>query len=61
MPTTIGASDVSALVMDGHNRIEAYRNASREAIHEFAGKYYFKPQGMTGEMPINLIFIALRT
>lgn len=61
MPTEISASDMSTLVRDGHDRVRHYRRAARDAIREFAGNSFVKPQGFTGESPINLLFIALRT
>ncbi len=61
MPTEISAGDVSELVRNGHDRVKQYRGAARDAIKEFCGNYYTRAAGMTGESPINLLFIALRT
>ena len=61
MPTEISAPDVSELVRNGHDRVKQYRGAARDAIKEFCGNYYTRAAGMTGDSPINLLFIALRT
>ena len=61
MSVEIGAKDISELVRKGHRRVEHYRNAAAASIRDYVGNYYTKPSGMTGEYPINLIFVALRT
>lgn len=61
MPTELGASQVSELVRKGHDRVKDYRIAAMQALKEYVGDHYIKPRGMSGEYPINLIFVALRT
>ena len=61
MPVELGAKDVSQLVRKGHKRVENYANAAASAIRDYVGDYYIKPKGYTGDTPINLIFVALRT
>jgi len=61
MPVELGAKEISELVRKGYKRVEHYRNAAAASIKDYVGNYYTKPAGMTGEYPLNLIFVALRT
>lgn len=61
MPTELGASQISELVRKGHMRVKDHRISAAQAIREYIGDHCIKPKGMTGDYPINLIFVALRT
>lgn len=60
MPTEISASKVSQVVKDGFERIKRFRNARVQFIRDYCGTYFSKSEGMTGEYPINLVFLAIR-
>jgi hypothetical protein len=61
MPVELGAKEVSQLVWKGHKRVEHYRNAAADAIRIYVGDYFAKSKGNTGDLPLNLVFVALRT
>lgn len=51
---------VQGAVKKGFDRIKIYRNMRALFIKEFAGQYFKKAQGLTGDTPINLLFSTIR-
>ena len=59
MPLEFSAKDVSLIAKEGFVRMQQYCKARAMFIKEYVGHYYHKPEGMTGDYPINLIFLAI--
>lgn len=59
MPLEFSAKDVSEIAKEGFIRMQQYCKARAQFIKEYVGHYYYKPEGMTGDYPINLIFLAI--
>lgn len=60
MSLELSAQDISQAVKEGFERMRSYRKARALFIKDYVGHYYHKPEGMTGEYPINLVFLAMR-
>ena len=60
MEIELTARKVSQATKEGFERLANYRGMRCGFIQNFVGQYYNKPKGMTGEYPINLIFMAIR-
>lgn len=60
MSLELTAQDISQAVKEGFGRMKSYRKARAMFIKDYVGHYYSKPEGMTGEYPINLVFLAMR-
>jgi len=60
MSLELSAQDISQAVKEGFNRMKSYRKAMATFVKDYVGHYYRKPEGMTGEYPINLVFMAIR-
>lgn len=62
MPTEyVNPRKVQETVKQGFNRLKSYRQARAMFIKSFVGQYYANEQGLTGQEPINLIFMAIRS
>ena len=60
MQDVVAAQKISETVKEGFEFMRHYCGARALFIKDFVGSYYNKPKGMTGEYPINLIFLAIR-
>lgn len=60
MVVEVTASKVSQCVKDGFERIKRFRLARVQFIRDYVGTYFAKESGLTGEYPINLVFLAIR-
>lgn len=56
----VAAKKISEVVKEGFEFLRHYCGARAMFIKDYVGQYYNKPKGMTGEYPINLIFLAIR-
>jgi len=56
----VAAKKISGVVKEGFEFMKHYCGARAMFIKDFVGQYYNKPKGMTGDYPINLIFMAIR-
>jgi len=56
----VTARKLSLAVKAGFDRLKTYRMARAMYIRNYVGQYYAKSKGLTGEMPINLVFNAIR-
>lgn len=61
MPVELTARRLSQSVLEGFKRFERFRKARADHIRSYVGKYMAETQGMTGEEPINLVFLAVRS
>ena len=60
MSIEITANKISTVVKEGFERLSRYRRARAAFIKDYCGQYYNATAGLSGETPINLIFLALR-
>jgi hypothetical protein len=60
MPIELTAIKFSNALKEGFDRLKRYRGARALYIKDYCGQYYNAVRGITGDMPINLIFLALR-
>ena len=49
------------VVKRGFERMRIYRLAQAMFVKEYAGQYYSRKSGMTGDEPLNLLFTTIRT
>jgi len=56
----VAAKKISEVVKEGFEFMKRYCGARAMFIKDYVGQYYNKPKGMTGDYPINLIFLAIR-
>ncbi|RLB79323.1 MAG: hypothetical protein DRH17_13940 [Deltaproteobacteria bacterium] len=54
------ARKISSAAEEGINRLKHYRNARAMFIKDYVGNYFAKPKGLTGQYPVNLVFLAIR-
>lgn len=59
MSVELTAQTLSEAVKEGFERMKRYRKARAMFIKDYVGHYFQAEQGLTGEMPINLIFMAV--
>ncbi|HDY88256.1 MAG TPA: hypothetical protein ENH82_09110 [bacterium] len=52
---------IALAVKEGFDRLKRYRKARAMFIRAYVGEYYASTKGMTGNIPINLIFHTIRT
>ncbi len=60
MGVDLTATKFSTALKEGFERLKRYRHARSMYIKDYTGQYYNSVRGITGDMPINLIFLALR-
>ena len=60
MPVEVNASKISTVVKEGFERLSRYKKARALFIKDYVGQYYNAMSGLSGETPINLVFLALR-
>jgi len=61
MATELTAQRISESVQEGFKRFDRFRKARASHMKSYVGKYMAETQGMTGEEPINLVFLAIRS
>lgn len=59
MSAELTAKAMSGAVKEGFNRMRRYRKSRAMFIKDYVGHYFSAEQGLTGEMPINLVFMAI--
>ncbi len=52
---------IQEVVNAGFKRMEVFRRTRAMFLREYAGQYYTKAHGYTGDQPINLLFSAIRS
>jgi len=57
--TELTATTLSQAVKEGFERMKRFRRARALFIKDYCGHYFKAEQGLTGEMPINLVFLAI--
>jgi hypothetical protein len=57
----ITAKKISDSVAEGFRRVERFRKARAFHIKSYVGQYMAEKYGVTGDQPINLMFLAVRT
>lgn len=60
MPTNITPQDLQQAALKGILRLQHYRNARSMYLKQYVGQYYQSKRGMTGEIPVNLLYNAIR-
>ena len=62
MPTDIlTASKVSEACKEGFDRLQNFRKMRAMFIKDYLSQYMLEEYGLTGEKPINLVFLTIRT
>jgi hypothetical protein len=61
MAVEITAARIAESVREGFKRVERFRKARAFHIKAYVGDYWNKTHGTTGENPINLVFLAIRS
>lgn len=59
MSVELTAQTLSEAVKEGFERMKRYRKARAMFIKDYVGHYFQAEQGLTGETPINLVFMAI--
>ena len=57
----VGPKKVQEVVNAGFKRMEIFRRTRAMFLKEYAGQYYTKHHGYTGDQPVNLLFSAIRS
>lgn len=60
MAIELTAAKFSSALKEGFDRLQRYRHARAMFIKDYCGQYTTQIRGLSGNMPINLIFLALR-
>lgn len=61
MAVELTAGKLSESVAEGFKRFERFRKARASHIRSYVGKYMAETHGVTGDEPINLVFLAIRS
>lgn len=59
MKNELNAKQLSGAVKEGFERMKRYRKSRAMFIKDYVGHYARAEHGMTGDMPINLVFLAI--
>jgi hypothetical protein len=59
MPLEFNAKSASEIAKEGFVRMQQCCKARAMFLKDYVGHYYYKEQGMTGDYPVNLIFLAI--
>lgn len=59
MSVELTAQTLSEAVKEGFERMKRYRKSRAMFVKDYVGHYFQTEQGLTGEMPINLVFMAI--
>ncbi len=57
----VSPKKIQEVVSAGFRRMEVFRRTRAMFLREYAGQYYTKRHGYTGDQPINLLFSAIRS
>lgn len=60
MPEELPSQKLQLAVKEGFERMKSYRRATAMFVKEYVGAYYARQYGLKGEMPINLMYNAVR-
>ena len=60
MPRELTARRTSESVKEGFDRLQRFRKARASHIKEYIGTYMSETHGLTGDKPLNLVFLAIR-
>ena len=60
MSRSLTAQKLGDSVLEGFKRLEQFRKARAYAVREYMGTYMAQQYGLTGERPINLVFLTIR-
>jgi len=60
MPRSLTAQKLSESAKEGFQRLDRFRKARAYAVKEYCGTYMTEKYGITGEKPLNLVFMAIR-
>lgn len=60
MSRSLTAQKLGDSVLEGFKRLEHFRKARAYAVREYMGTYMAQKYGLTGERPINLVFLTIR-
>jgi hypothetical protein len=60
MSRALTAQKLGDSVLEGFKRLEHFRKARAYAVREYMGSYMAQKYGLTGERPINLVFLTIR-
>ncbi|MEN6335904.1 MAG: hypothetical protein ABFE01_16750, partial [Phycisphaerales bacterium] len=61
MAIEVTANRLSESVREGYERVKRFRLARASHISCYVGDYFAKEAGLTGERPLNLVFLAVRS
>ncbi len=61
MAIELSAGKISEAVREGSKRVERFRKARASHIRAYVGDYFAQEAGMTGDQPLNLVFLAIRS
>jgi hypothetical protein len=61
MAAELSANKLSESVAEGFRRFEHFRKARASHIREYVDEYFEKECGITGDRPLNLVFLAVRS
>jgi len=61
MAIEITAKGISDSVREGFKRVDRFRKARASHVKAYVGQYMSETYGVTGDAPINLMFLAVRT
>ena len=60
MSRALTAQKLSESTKEGFQRLDRFRKARAYAVKEYCGTYMTEKYGITGEKPLNLVFMAIR-
>ncbi len=61
MAVEVTANRLSESVREGFQRVKHFRLARASHIKAYVGDYFYRETGITGERPLNLVFLAIRS
>jgi hypothetical protein len=61
MAVELTANKISESVKAGFERVKRFRLARASHIRAYVGDYFSKESGLTGDQPLNLVFLAIRS
>jgi hypothetical protein len=61
MPEVLSANKVSNVVKEGFERLKSFRKIRAMFIKDYVSQYMLEQTGLTGEKPLSLVFLAIRS
>lgn len=61
MAIELTATRLGECVLEGFERVKRFRKARESHLNVYVGDYFAKEVGVTGEKPLNLVFLAIRS